>query len=255
MDPSLRAQLEKVLPERCAAVADGWYQAIAKTGYLPLAAADIRLHLADLAGQAAIFLVGERFDEEKAHEIGVALAQFHCLQPEGLGQTIGVLARGFVDGLPAEQAAALQPGLAALLEGVVTGFVWQARETVLAEQESVRAALVGELKVTEKALRESGCELEVRVHNLGSVPLNQNGGLTWYQYPTAFGDSVFRGSTFGGSTFGGSTVGCVPGINRRSPTQSQPLGWIACGFNRLSSATLTPVRCETLDQVSPCRMV
>ncbi len=163
MDPSLRAQLEKVLPERCAAVADGWYQAIAKTGYLPLAAADIRRRLADLAGQAAIFLVGERFDEEKAHEIGVALAQFHCLQPEGLGQTIGVLARGFVEGLPADQAAALQPDLAALLEGVVTGFVWQARETVLAEQESVRAALVGELKVTEKALRESGCELEVRV--------------------------------------------------------------------------------------------
>jgi YidC/Oxa1 family membrane protein insertase len=25
-------------------------------------------------------------------------------------------------------------------------------------------------------------ELEVRVHNLGAVPLNQNGGLTWYQY-------------------------------------------------------------------------
>jgi YidC/Oxa1 family membrane protein insertase len=25
-------------------------------------------------------------------------------------------------------------------------------------------------------------ELEVRVHNLGSVPLNQNGSLTWYQY-------------------------------------------------------------------------
>jgi YidC/Oxa1 family membrane protein insertase len=25
-------------------------------------------------------------------------------------------------------------------------------------------------------------ELEVRVHNLGAAPLNQNGGLTWYQY-------------------------------------------------------------------------
>jgi YidC/Oxa1 family membrane protein insertase len=34
-------------------------------------------------------------------------------------------------------------------------------------------------------------ELEVRVHNLGAAPLNQNGGLTWYQYvdPAAPTDS------------------------------------------------------------------
>jgi YidC/Oxa1 family membrane protein insertase len=34
-------------------------------------------------------------------------------------------------------------------------------------------------------------ELEVRVHNLGGAPLNQNGGLTWYQYvdPAAPTDS------------------------------------------------------------------
>jgi PAS domain S-box-containing protein len=166
MDPSLRAHLEKVLPERCEAVADGWYQAIAKTSYLPLAATDIRRRLTDLAGQAAALLVHEPFDEDQAQGsrlIGATLAQLHCLQPEGLGQTIGVLARGFVDGLPADQAAALHPGLAALLEGVAIGFARQVREAILAEQESIRGALVGELQVTEKALRESGHELEVRV--------------------------------------------------------------------------------------------
>ncbi len=163
MDPSLRAQLEKVLLERCAAVADGWYQAIAGTSYLPLATTDVRRRLADLADQAAALLVREPFDGDQAHKIGAALAQLHCLQPEGLGQTIGVLARGFIAGLPADQAAALHPGLAALVEGVAIGFVRQAREAILAEQESIRGALVGELKVTEKTLRESGRELEVRV--------------------------------------------------------------------------------------------
>jgi len=43
----------------------------------------------------------------------------------------------------------------------------------------------GELKV-EKTLTfhpdKYSFELEVRVHNLGNAPLNQNGGLTWYQY-------------------------------------------------------------------------
>ena len=166
MDPSLRAQLEKVLLERCAAVADGWYQAIARTSYLPLPATEIRRQLADLACQAAALLVDEPFDGDSAQSsrlIGASLAQLHCLQPEGLGQTIGVLARGFVEGLPADQAAALHPSLAVLVEGVATGFARQVREAILAEQESIRGALVGELKVTEKSLRESGRELEVRV--------------------------------------------------------------------------------------------
>jgi len=163
MDPSLRTHLEKVLLERCEVMADGWYQAIARTSYLPLAATDIRRRLADLAGQATALLVGEPFDGSQAQEIGAALAQLHCLQPEALGQTIGVLAQGFVEGLPADQAAALQPGLTALLVGVATGFARQARAAILVEQESIRAALLGELRVTEKALRESGRELEIRV--------------------------------------------------------------------------------------------
>jgi PAS domain S-box-containing protein len=168
MDPSLRAQLKKVLSERCTAVADGWYQAIAGTSYLSLPAADVRRRLADLAGQAAAILIDEPFGGDRAQssrQIGAALAQLHCLQPEGLGQTIGVLARGFVAGLPADQAAVLQPGVIALLEGVAAGFVRQARETILAEQESTRAALVGELQVKEKALRESRHELEVRIQD------------------------------------------------------------------------------------------
>jgi PAS domain S-box-containing protein len=163
MDPSLRAQLEKILPERCAAVADGWYQAIAGTSYLPQAATETRRRLADLAGQAAEFLVGERFDEEEAHEIGATLARIHCLQPGGLSQTIGVLTRGFAEGLPADQAIVLHPGLVVLIEGVASGFVRQVRDAILAEQESIRGVLVDELKVTEKALRQSGRELEARV--------------------------------------------------------------------------------------------
>jgi YidC/Oxa1 family membrane protein insertase len=43
----------------------------------------------------------------------------------------------------------------------------------------------GELKI-EKAFTfhpdKYSFELEVRVHNLGAAPLNQNGGITWYQY-------------------------------------------------------------------------
>ena len=52
----------------------------------------------------------------------------------------------------------------------------------------------GELKV-EKTFTfhpdKYSFELEVRVHNLGAAPLNQNGGLTWYQYvdPAAPTDS------------------------------------------------------------------
>jgi PAS domain S-box-containing protein len=163
MDIDLRSQLEQALQERCQVIADSWYRAVAQTGYVLVGAAEVRQRLADLVKQAAALLVTEPFDHNQAREIGAALAQLHYLKPEALGRTIGILSSHFTDGLPADHAAALQPGLAALLDGVATGFVGQASRTILAEQETVRAALVGELRATEKSLREARDELEIRV--------------------------------------------------------------------------------------------
>jgi PAS domain S-box-containing protein len=163
MDPSLRSQLEIALLQRCPAVAERWHQAIAQTGYVALDATEAGHELAEMTERAATLLIAEPFDRDKAQEIGAAVACLHFLQPDALGQTIRILAGCFSEGLSAEQIVVLQPRLVALIEGVATGFWRQASEMILAEQESIRAALVNALQTTERALRAAHDELEIRV--------------------------------------------------------------------------------------------
>jgi PAS domain S-box-containing protein len=167
MNTTVRSQLLQILRSRRDAIADSWYQAIARDSQVPLEAAEVRQRLVELTEQAIAFLLTEPFEHGKAQEIGAALARLRYVQPEALGRTLEILARQLVQDLPAEQAVALQPHLAALLGAVAAGFFHEAREIILAEQEQIRDALVSEIHRTKEALQES----ELRYRTLfESVP-------------------------------------------------------------------------------------
>jgi signal transduction histidine kinase len=152
LNTEARSQVHQVLLSRCHAIADHWYQAIARTSHVPHSAAKVRQCLVELTEQAILLLFTEPFDRGRAEAIGASLANLHCLEPEALGGTQEVLARQLVEDLAAEQAVALQSRLAALLGGLVAGFSQRSRETVLAEQERSRGALVRELRRVKEAL-------------------------------------------------------------------------------------------------------
>jgi len=152
VDPS---QLLQILCSRRDAIADRWYQAIARVSYIPLEGAEVRQRLAELTEQIIAILDAEPFERDKAQAIGVALARLTHAQPEALGRTQEVLARHLLEAVTTEQAVALRPSLVALLGAMATGFLQQARDTILTEQERIRCALVSEMRETEQALRES----------------------------------------------------------------------------------------------------
>jgi len=158
-----RSQLLQILHGRRDAIADSWYQAIARTSFVAPSATKVRQPFVELTEQAITVLLAEPFEPGQAQAIGAALARSHYIQPQALGRTQEVLAHQLVEGLPADQAVALQPHVAALLGGLAAGFFQQARETILAEQEEIRDALVTELRSAEKALREAHDQLEMRV--------------------------------------------------------------------------------------------
>ncbi|MGD8794554.1 MAG: PAS domain S-box protein, partial [Anaerolineae bacterium] len=141
-----------------------WYRAIAGSGYVPLRADQVRERLGELLTVATRILQEERFDRQAAEGIGRALVAMHYLQPQAVGRTVGLFARELLAPLPVEQAVALQPRLADLLDALVAGYFRQAYDTVLLEQDEVRSALLAELRATERALRRARDDLEVRVH-------------------------------------------------------------------------------------------
>jgi len=164
------SQLQETLRRRCDAITDSWHKAIARTGFVPLSTTEVRQRLLELTEQVVTLLLAEPFERGQAEAIGASLASLHYIEPEALGQTQEVLAHRLVEGLPADQAVALQPRLAALLGGLATGFLRQAHKTVLTEQEQIRTALITEVRRAEKTLRGHAGRLRI-LHEIDSAIL------------------------------------------------------------------------------------
>ena len=163
MNTAGRSELLQVLQGRCDAIADKWYQAIARTSDVPHSAAEVRQHLVGLTEQVIALLLTNPLERGRAEAIGAALARLHCIEPEVVSRTQELLAQQLVQGLPADQVVALQPRLAALLGGLAAGFFQQAREAILAKQAQIREALISDLQRTEEALGKARDKVERRV--------------------------------------------------------------------------------------------
>jgi hypothetical protein len=150
MNTEDRSQVHQVLLSRQHAIADSWYKAIARTSHVPHNAAEVREHLVELTEQAIAVLFAEPCDHDGAEAIGASLVRLHYVEPEALGQTQEVLAQQLVEGLPGEPVVELQSRLAALLGKLAGGFLQQAREAILSEQERIRGALIRELQQREE---------------------------------------------------------------------------------------------------------
>jgi PAS domain S-box-containing protein len=155
MDATERRDIDHTLRPRREVIAARWYRALAPTALSPLPPADVQRHLLALTDRAIALLVVDAFAPGEAAAIGATLARLRYLQPASLGGTQTTLAEELVAGLSPAQAAVVQPRLAALLGAVAAGYLRQARETILAEQETIRAALLRQREQLTSALRAS----------------------------------------------------------------------------------------------------
>lgn len=181
-------QLLEHLRGRSEQVAEAWHSAISDVGFAALPAAEVRRRLGRLTDQVIELISADSLERRKAREVGSDLAETRMLEPETLGTTLEVLCNELLEELPVEDAALLQRRLAELLPEVAVGFVEQARETVLQEQESIRAALIRDRERIEEALRESeaGLSEAQRVAGLGHWELDfDRDELSW-------SDQLFR---------------------------------------------------------------
>jgi len=160
MNPAEWSTLQQVLHGRYEAITDCWYQVVASVGFASLSPTETRQRLVELTKQVTELLLAEQFQHPRARAIGATLAHLCHMQPEALGRTLEMLAHHLVQGLPGDQVAALQPRLSALLGELATGFVQQAHDTILDEQEQIHLAVVSTLQRTEQALKIKDAAME-----------------------------------------------------------------------------------------------
>jgi PAS domain S-box-containing protein len=177
MTTTNQTQTCQILIERQDAIAERWRQAVPRLGFIPFSASEERQHFHDLTRQAIQCLVKEPFDHQAAQAIGARLALLRRSRSEALGSAQIALPRLLIEGLTAEQAADLMPGLEALVSELAVGFFQQACTNILHEQEEIRSALatanarliqdlhreLEERKRVEQELLEARQALEVRV--------------------------------------------------------------------------------------------
>ncbi len=162
-------QLRPVLIQRHPAVAAAWYRTIAHTSFAPARAADVQTQIATFALQIITLLLTEPFDPHPAQAIGADFVRFHYLQPVVLEYTHEVLTNELTSGLSAEQTAVIAPRLASVLAAFATGFCTQMQQTILAEQEQIRRALVAEYAQAEAARRSAEERLRMIVTSIPVV--------------------------------------------------------------------------------------
>jgi PAS domain S-box-containing protein len=133
-------------------IAARWNRAIAQSSFVPFSLDEVRRRLAELTERVVRVVLSEPFNRSEAQAIGAALADLRYVHPESLGGTLEALGGELLAGLPADRVLALQQRLAAVLGRLAAGFYAEARGTILAEQETIRAALLVAQREAEAAL-------------------------------------------------------------------------------------------------------
>src|SRR5919202_1904550 len=155
MTTAERAQVVSVLSRQQQAIAAKWERAVAHTGYVSLSSSQLRDRLSEWVEQLIELLCADALDTGAVQAVGGALGRLYYGHPDTLSRTLEALGQGFTTELSAEQSAAVQPALLALLGQLAAGFLVQTRQIVLTEQETTRNALLWARQQMEQALRES----------------------------------------------------------------------------------------------------
>jgi len=199
MDTSKRSQSLHLLLGRRGEIVESWFNAIAQTSFTGLTAPETRSKLLKLTDQLINLLFSEPFERREARAIGSELSGMHYSSPESLSRAQEILACKFAEYLPGDQASMVQPRLAVLLAEIAAGFLEKTRDTILVEQEEIKAALLRERKRVEEALRESEASLAdaQRVAHLGHWEYH------WAQNRLHWSDELYRIFGLSKQEFGG----------------------------------------------------
>ena len=143
------------LRNRATAIADHWQRALSPTGFVALSTNEVHERLVTFIDRIIELVIGDPLDPLKAQALGADLARLYYADADALVRTQAVLAREMVLDLSPEQRQELFPRLMEIFGELSGGFLRCSRHILLAEQESIREALLVSRQKTQEALYTS----------------------------------------------------------------------------------------------------
>ena len=127
-----------------------WARGIADRAFVPMSSDELVGYLADLSDRLVALHTAQSFDADQARQIGAALVAADVTDSGALGHTLTLLTAD-----PLTATAGTAKRRREIRAAVADGFAAALRERTLAEQESVRLALVDARRQAEQALSAS----------------------------------------------------------------------------------------------------
>jgi PAS domain S-box-containing protein len=149
-----REQLAHSLADDREEIATAWEHGISRTGYVPLGPLQVRERLLEWVDQLIAVLRGAP-PEQTPQSIGAGIARLYYGHPGTLSETLSVLGERLVTHAPVDQIADAHRQVTMLLAELAAGFLIEAQRIVLADQETIRNALLTARVQAQEALRES----------------------------------------------------------------------------------------------------
>ena len=161
-----------------------WQQALADTGFAPLPVPDIRAQLKSLFERSVRCLSCDTIDATEARAIGRSVATLHYLHPNVLNVTHNLFAETFLQyGISSDQYL-LFARLIRFLGQFSAGFFEQARQSVLSEQEDIKAAALIE---RDNAYEELRAVLDSAVDAMVLISPERRAEMVNRQFTVQFG--------------------------------------------------------------------
>jgi len=161
MHTTARTRLSQDLQDRREMIAQRWHDAVAETGFVPHDRSAVYQQFLELTDHVITALLDLVSSSASIQAIGAAIVRLNYTAPRALEKTLTVLAHELVDGMDAEQRTVMYPYLVSLYSGIAAGFTSEAGALLLADQETIRDALLLDREQAEMALRES--EMRFRI--------------------------------------------------------------------------------------------
>lgn len=131
-----------------------WAVAVSETAYLPLSVAEVEQRLLALLEAVVDRLVAGADAAEEAFAAGVGLVELNCTGQHSLRRTIEVLGDGLPQLAELVELDSLGPRVVTVLGSCAGGYADAVRRRTFQQQEDVRNALAGVLRLSEARLRE-----------------------------------------------------------------------------------------------------
>ncbi|TGB00035.1 putative bifunctional diguanylate cyclase/phosphodiesterase, partial [Streptomyces palmae] len=144
------------------AFAARWSRAVHPTTATPLTLAEFEHYLVPLARRLGTALRAPEFDTQSAYEVGAALVDVQCSEPEALPHILGVVDAHLVEYFPTEEIGEddRRARCSRLQHALAAGFVRELRERTRSEQEAISRAALAARTEAELALYDSEAKFQ-----------------------------------------------------------------------------------------------